>query len=110
MQQTFESLHKRLEKELNDQKARMAEVIEMSHAAYETRDEAQGKIATLRDKAEKERSTYSTEIKELNRFLAHDMKLKSFMGVKAQPRAQDEMSATQRLRAAQKVRGRLATK
>lgn len=61
---TFDSLHKRLDKELNDHKARMAEVIEASHASYEARDEAQSKIAVLKDKAEKERSTYATALRD----------------------------------------------
>ena len=97
----FENLHKKLERELNEQKRKMAEVIERSHQAYEARDEAQNKMATLEEKANKELMQYNLEIKDMSRVLEHDRKLKTFMGVKAQPRSQEELSATQRRKAAQ---------
>jgi hypothetical protein len=60
------------------------------------RNEAQHKVGVLDDKAAKEQQQYAIDIKGLARVLEHDRKLKSFMGVKAAPRTQDELSLTQR--------------
>ncbi|KAI9203021.1 uncharacterized protein BJ171DRAFT_158220 [Polychytrium aggregatum] len=60
----------------------MADIIELSNAAYEARDEAQARIILLREKAEKEYQTYFQEIKELDRALEQDRKLKDFMATK----------------------------
>lgn len=58
-------------------------------------------MATLEEKANKELQQYNLEIKDMTRVLEHDRKLKTFMGVKAQPRAQEDLSVTQRRKAAQ---------
>ena len=50
------------------------------------RDEAQAKIALLKEKAEKENQSYQQEMKELNRQLEHDRKLKEFLSIKATER------------------------
>lgn len=95
----FDSLQKKLEKELQDQKRGMAEVVERSHAAYEARDEAQNKIAALSEKHAKEMQQYDVEIKDITRIIEHDRKLKSFMGVKGQARAAEDAALTQRRKA-----------
>ena len=83
----FDNIHKKLERELIEQKKTMAEIIEASNQAYEARDEAQAKMVALREKAEKELTAYNMEYKELTRALEHDRKLKMFMGVKSQDRS-----------------------
>eukprot|EP01135_Chromosphaera_perkinsii_P002361 Nk52_evm15s222 gene=Nk52_evmTU15s222 len=83
----FDTIHKKLERELIEQKKTMAEIIEASNQAYEARDEAQAKMVALREKAEKELAAYNMEYKELTRALEHDRKLKTFMGVKSQDRS-----------------------
>jgi DNA repair exonuclease SbcCD ATPase subunit len=49
----FDTMHRRLEKELSNQKRQMAELIDKSHKAHESRDEAQQKTQSLTDKAAK---------------------------------------------------------
>lgn len=89
----FDTIYKKLEKEHHEAKRLMAEIIENSNQAYESRDEAQAKLALQKDKVEKEMMTYNTEIKDLTRFLEQDKKLKMFMGVKAQDREPEEGAA-----------------
>ncbi|KAJ3394418.1 Coiled-coil domain-containing protein 63 [Entophlyctis sp. JEL0112] len=78
----FDNIYRKFEKDLLDQKKQMAEIIETSNSAYEARDEAQAKIVTLREKADKEYQAYMQEIKELDRALEQDRKLKDFMATK----------------------------
>jgi coiled-coil domain-containing protein 63/114 len=58
-----------------------------------SRDEAQTKIIALREKAEKEYQSYIQEIKELDRALEHDRKLKEFMATKTMHRTGQPLSA-----------------
>lgn len=78
----FDNVYHKFEKGLLDQKKSMADIIETSNAAYEARDEAQTKVIGLREKAEKEYQNYVQEIKELDRALEHDRRLKEFMATK----------------------------
>ena len=52
------------------------------------RDEAQGKMMALKEKADKDLSQYNTELKELMRIIEHDRKLKEFMRIKGEERAE----------------------
>ena len=52
------------------------------------RDEAQAKIIALREKAEKEQQSYIQEMKELDRTLEQDRKLKEFMATKISDRSE----------------------
>ncbi|KAI8895386.1 hypothetical protein BC833DRAFT_163593 [Globomyces pollinis-pini] len=83
----FDNIYHKFEKELLEQKKQMADIIEASNAAYEARDEAQSKIIVLREKAEKEYQAYIQEIKELDRILEQDRRLKEFMATKASNRS-----------------------
>jgi chromosome segregation ATPase len=85
--EVFNELQRKLGRELSDQKAAMANVIMQSNAAFETRDEAQAKMTALQEKHEKEAVAADREIKELNRVLEHERKLRDFMGQKARSRA-----------------------
>ena len=85
----YDALCERLEKALEDLKKEKQGIIEGSTLAYESRDEAQQKMVVLREKAEKDRQQYEAEIKELQRLLDHDKKLKEFMGIKTQERKED---------------------
>ncbi|KAI8914406.1 hypothetical protein EDD86DRAFT_199272 [Gorgonomyces haynaldii] len=82
----FDNVYHKYERELMEQKKTMADIIEASNAAYEARDEAQTKIIALREKAEKEYQAYIQEIKEVDRALEHDRKLKEFMATKTMHR------------------------
>ena len=52
------------------------------------RDEAQAKIIALREKSEKEHQNYIQEMKELDRSLEQDRKLKEFMATKISDRTE----------------------
>eukprot|EP00042_Codosiga_hollandica_P044626 m.444391 g.444391 ORF g.444391 m.444391 type:complete len:632 (+) comp56834_c0_seq2:2057-3952(+) len=98
----FDALHRKLDRELDDIKTAMADVIEKSNQAYEARDEAQSKILALKEKHDKEVAQYNIEVKELTRVLEHDRKLRSFMGAKGQDRVK-ELERTGRLSAIRKT-------
>ncbi|KAJ3065393.1 Coiled-coil domain-containing protein 63, partial [Rhizoclosmatium hyalinum] len=85
----FDNIYRKFERELMEQKKQMAEIIEMSNSAYEARDEAQAKIIVLREKADKEYQAYVQEIKELDRALEQDRKLKEFMATKVADRGEN---------------------
>ena len=85
---TFDKLARKFEKEVAEQKRIMQELIEQSNAAYEARDEAQNRISTLREKAEKEYQTYIQEIKDLDRNIEHDRKLREFLSTKSVDRTE----------------------
>ncbi|KAL5492038.1 hypothetical protein EMCRGX_G017427 [Ephydatia muelleri] len=107
----FEGIQRRHQRELADCKQRMGEIIEMSTLAYEARDEAQSKMLALKEKADKELTQYSTELKELIRVIDHDRKLKEFMRRKDHERteAHEEMEMTRRKREADKATEREET-
>ncbi|XP_005943710.1 coiled-coil domain-containing protein 114 isoform X1 [Haplochromis burtoni] len=78
----FQQLHNRLSKELQEVRKKIGEVINQSSAAYDTRVEAHSKATMIKEKALKDRDQYSTELKELERVIAHESTLKTFMIVK----------------------------
>lgn len=82
----FDNIYRKFERELMEQKKQMSDIIEASNSAYEARDEAQTRIIALREKAEKEYQSYMQEIKELDRALEQDRKLKEFMAAKISDR------------------------
>eukprot|EP00002_Diphylleia_rotans_P012183 TRINITY_DN2383_c0_g1_i6.p1 TRINITY_DN2383_c0_g1~~TRINITY_DN2383_c0_g1_i6.p1 ORF type:complete len:540 (-),score=149.72 TRINITY_DN2383_c0_g1_i6:74-1693(-) len=75
----FDNLYKKHEKDLLEQKKEMAGVIEMSNSAYEQRDEAQNRVIQLKEKSDKEIAAFEAEMKELNRIIEQDRKMKDFM-------------------------------
>lgn len=87
---TFDTIRLKLEKELVENKQKIMEGIETSTTAYEARDEAQGKMMALKEKADKDLAQYNTELKELMRIIEHDRKLKDFMRIKSEERAEIE--------------------
>ncbi|XP_068699418.1 coiled-coil domain-containing protein 63-like [Montipora foliosa] len=104
---TFDNIHQKLEKELVENKQKIMEGIETSTAAYEARDEAQGKMMALKEKADKDLTQYNTELKELMRIIEHDRKLKEFMRIKSEERAEmmEYELSTQRKKKDEKERG-----
>lgn len=99
----FDTVYRKFEKELADHKKQMAEIVEFSNAAYEARfypsfsfflgrehhrsesvnrDEAQSKMQSVKERAEKEAQSHHAEMKELDRILEQDRRLKEFMNVK----------------------------
>eukprot|EP00061_Rhincodon_typus_P014666 g41838.t1 len=56
------------------------------------RDEAQTKMQQMKEKAEKDLALHAAEMKELQRVIDHDRKLKEFMGIKTQERLSEDMA------------------
>ncbi|XP_060708398.1 coiled-coil domain-containing protein 114 [Hemiscyllium ocellatum] len=86
----FEQLQKKLGKELLEIRKEIGSVIDTSTAAYEARDEAQTKMQQMKEKAEKDLALHAAEMKELQRVIDHDRKLKEFMGIKTQERLSED--------------------
>ncbi|XP_033642648.1 coiled-coil domain-containing protein 63-like [Asterias rubens] len=87
----FENIRKKLEKELGELRQEIGEVIDQSTQAYDVRDEAQAKMILLKEKADKDCAQHQQEMKELQRIIDHDRKLREFMTVKSKEREEDEL-------------------
>ncbi|XP_022090433.1 coiled-coil domain-containing protein 63-like [Acanthaster planci] len=87
----FENIRKKLEKELTELRQEIGEVIDQSTQAYDARDEAQAKMILLKEKADKDCAQHQQEMKELQRIIDHDRKLREFMTVKSKEREEDEL-------------------
>lgn len=62
-------------------------------------DEAQTKVIALKERSDKDIAQQEIEMKELQRIIKHDDKLKEFMGIKVHDRAdlrEEEMAKKQR--------------
>ena len=77
----------RLQKKIAANKKVVADITEMAILAFDQRDEAQSKITALQDRNEKDAQQYAAELKELQRTLDHDEKLKDFLFHKSNDRA-----------------------
>lgn len=77
----------RLQKKIAGNKKIIADITEMAILAFDQRDEAQSKITALQDRNEKDAQQYAAELKELQRTLDHDEKLKDFLFHKSNDRA-----------------------
>ncbi|XP_063798843.1 outer dynein arm-docking complex subunit 1 isoform X3 [Pseudophryne corroboree] len=86
----FDQLYRKLEKELLQTRKEISTVIDESSAAYDARDEAQTKMLQMKERAEKDLNQHTAEIKELQRIIDHDRRLKEFMGIKTQERSISE--------------------
>merc|ERR1719410_1507142 len=84
----FDGIHKRLYKDLVSKKREQLELIEQSTMAFDQRDEAEQKMATLADRNQKDIAQFNMEYKELMRQLDHDTALKKFLLDKAQERTE----------------------
>ncbi|KAG7493384.1 hypothetical protein JOB18_007570 [Solea senegalensis] len=83
----FQQLHNRLDKELQEVRKKIGEVINLSTAAYDASAEAQSKVTAMREKAVKDLAQYNAEMKELERVIAHENCLKEFMSTKCSERS-----------------------
>ncbi|XP_076603959.1 coiled-coil domain-containing protein 114 [Chaetodon auriga] len=83
----FQQLRNRLDKELHNVRKKIGEIVSLSTAAYDARVEAQSKMSMMREKAVKDLAQYNTEMKELERLIAHECSLKEFMTTKCSERS-----------------------
>lgn len=86
----FDGLHHRLEKEYAQIRQQISQLIEGSTHAYNAREEAQNRICTLKEKLEKDIQQYHADMKELERIIDHDRKLRDFMELKGRERLEDQ--------------------
>nr|XP_023693154.1 coiled-coil domain-containing protein 114 isoform X2 [Paramormyrops kingsleyae] len=86
----FQQLQRKLDKELRDIHRDIGEVINQSTNAYDSRVEAQSKMVILKEKAVRDLTQYSAEMKELERNMAHEQDLKVFMSTKSNERNMQE--------------------
>lgn len=82
----FDGIYRKLEKELHDKKNKMAQIIEISNAAYEARDAAQAEMIALKAQADKEQSTFEQEWSQLGQLIEKDRKMKDFIKSKERER------------------------
>ncbi|KAK3581980.1 hypothetical protein CHS0354_003241 [Potamilus streckersoni] len=82
----FDSLYRKLNKNLEETKKQISTFIQEATQAYEERDEAQIKMLALKDRCDKDKALFGTEMKELQRIIHHDNLLKEFMSIKANDR------------------------
>lgn len=75
----YDGIVRKLEKELTEKKGRMAQIIEVSNAAYEARDKAQSEMVALKAQADKEQSKFEVEWSELGQLIEKDRKMKDFI-------------------------------
>ena len=84
----YDAIYKKLSKSLESTKEEMNTVITQASHAYEERDEAQNKMLALKERNDKDMAQQDAEMKELQRIIKHDNKLKEFMGIKVNDRVE----------------------
>jgi len=86
---TFESVYHGYQADLSDTKGKITKLVETSNAAHEDREDAQVKIRQLTDRAMKEEVNFETEVRELERSIEQERKLKEFLATKSMIRGTD---------------------
>lgn len=71
----FENIYRKMERELIEKKKAMAEIIETSNHAYETRDTYQMEIAAIEQANRKEQEEFEEQMLELGKLLDTDLAL-----------------------------------
>ena len=72
----FDTVYRKMEKELAAKKREMADIIEISNVSYEARDQAHNEIASLRAANDREAARFEEEYRELGEMLEHDREMK----------------------------------
>jgi len=75
----FDGVYRRLEKELDEKKAEMAQIVEVSNAAYDARAKAKEQMEALKVQAEQEQMSFEEEWGELGKLIEHDSKMKEYV-------------------------------
>lgn len=68
----FDQIYKKLEMNLDQKKKEMANIIEISNSAYESRDQAQQEMQALKKQLEEEHAAFEEEWKDLGRIIEAD--------------------------------------
>ncbi|EDO31566.1 predicted protein, partial [Nematostella vectensis] len=83
----YRFLDNKLQQKLNEGKAEIQRISEIAMSHLTARDEAQHRMASLRERSERDETMYSLKIKDVLRVIDHDNKLREFMSTKAEDRA-----------------------
>ncbi|XP_038608568.1 coiled-coil domain-containing protein 114 isoform X2 [Tachyglossus aculeatus] len=94
----FQRLHNRLLKKHYHASRIIAAHVDSSASAFSAREEAQGKASQLREKAEKEAMQRRGELRELQRLLDHEERMRLFLAFKSQERGLDPLALEARKR------------
>lgn len=73
----FENIYRKMERELQDRKRQMAEIIELSNQMYEQRDQYQMEVAAIEQSNRKEQEEFENQMVELGRMLDTELRLPS---------------------------------
>lgn len=66
----YDGIYKKLERDLNDKKRVMADIIEMSNQSYEARDQSEHEIELIKRQMREREELWEAELKQLNQKLA----------------------------------------
>ena len=83
----FLDLYRRLQVERDEGGKEIDRISEIATAHFNARDESQHRMASLRERADRELAVYNAEMKDVMRVLEHDRKLQEFMTTKAEDRS-----------------------
>ncbi|XP_007894505.2 coiled-coil domain-containing protein 63 [Callorhinchus milii] len=86
----FHLLHRRLQKELEETRRESETVMDDANEAYQSREEAQARIARAWEQQENDTEQYNVELKEMKRELDHVGSLSTFLVQKTKERESDK--------------------
>ncbi|XP_066922490.1 coiled-coil domain-containing protein 63-like [Clytia hemisphaerica] len=84
----FTELQQKLHKHLVKGKGEKNHLIEQSTLLFNSRDEAEHRMHSLRERSERDMNTFNSELKDLLRIIDHDKKLREFMQTKMEERTE----------------------
>ena len=90
----FDGIYKKLERELHEKKKEMAAIIEDSKNAYQARDKAQSEMAALQQHADKERTEFEGEFKELGELIKSQQSMLEQLRLRQFENGHEEQTAT----------------
>jgi len=93
----FDSIYKKLERELDHKKKEMANIIEISNSAYESRDQAQQEMQALKKQLEEEQAAFEEEWKDLGRIIEADRARKQNRKAAAEIEQRGEMTVEEEM-------------
>jgi hypothetical protein len=71
----YENIYRKMERELQERKQKMAEIIELSNQSYEQRDNYQMEVAAIEQANRKEQEEFEEQMIELGKMLETDLAL-----------------------------------
>ncbi|KAK9892331.1 hypothetical protein WA026_019785 [Henosepilachna vigintioctopunctata] len=94
----FNTIWESLLQKLAEGKKTMLYIIEEATSAYDTREEWCAKLHALKIRAKNDEILHTQDLREMNRIMDHDEKLKEFLCVKGQKRIMKELELKEQLK------------